>query len=83
LNAEKALPSPLKKQPSNFWKLIIMAKLRITQLRSGIGTKPNQRATLKALGLRRIRHEVVQNDSPQIRGMIAKVVHLISVEETN
>ena len=59
-----------------------MAKLRITQLRSGIGTKPNQRTTLKALGLRRIRHEVVQNDSPQIRGMIAKVVHLISVEET-
>ena len=59
-----------------------MAKLRITQLRSGIGTKPNQRATLKALGLRRIRHEVVQNDTPQIRGMIATVVHLISVEET-
>jgi large subunit ribosomal protein L30 len=60
-----------------------MAKLRITQLRSDIGTKPNQRATLKALGLRRIRHEVVKNDSPQIRGMIAKVIHLISVEETN
>jgi large subunit ribosomal protein L30 len=60
-----------------------MAKLRITQLRSGIGTKPNQRATLKALGLRRIRHEVVKNDSPQIRGMIAKVIHLIAFEETN
>ena len=60
-----------------------MAKLRIIQLRSGIGTKPNQRATLKALGLRRIRHEVVKNDSPQIRGMIAKVIHLIAVEETN
>ena len=60
-----------------------MAKLRITQLRSGIGTKPTQRAPLKALGLRRIRHEVVKNDSPQIRGMIAKVTHLISVEETN
>ncbi len=59
-----------------------MAKLKITQLRSEIGTKPAQRATLKALGLRKIRHEVVQNDSPQIRGMIAKVVHLISVEET-
>ena len=59
-----------------------MATLRITQLRSGIGTKPNQRATLKALGLRRIRHEVVKNDSPQIRGVIAKVIHLISVEET-
>ena len=59
-----------------------MTKLRITQLRSGIGTKPAQRATLKALGLRKIRHEVVQNDSPQIRGMIAKVIPLISVEET-
>jgi large subunit ribosomal protein L30 len=59
-----------------------MAKLRITQLRSTIGTKPAQKATLKALGLRKIRHEVVKNDSPQIRGMIAKVVHLISVEET-
>jgi large subunit ribosomal protein L30 len=59
-----------------------MVKLRITQLRSGIGTKPAQRATLKALGLRKIRHEVVKNDSPQIRGMIAKVIHLISVEET-
>jgi len=59
-----------------------MAKIRITQLRSSIGTKPAQRATLKALGLRKIRHEVVKNDSPQIRGMIAKVVHLISVEET-
>ena len=82
MNVGKALPSLLKKQPSNFWKLIIMAKLRITQLRSGIGTKPNQRATLKALGLRRIRHEVVQNDTPQIRGMIATVVHLISFEET-
>tara|TARA_A100001037_G_C15089129_1_gene608151 strand:- start:1092 stop:1274 length:183 start_codon:yes stop_codon:yes gene_type:complete len=59
-----------------------MAKLRITQLKSGIGTKPAQRATLKALGLRKIRHEVVQDDSPQIRGMIAKVIHLVSVEAT-
>ena len=59
-----------------------MAKLRITQLRSGIGTKPAQRATLKALGLRKIRHEVVKDDSPQIRGMIAKVIHLVSVEAT-
>lgn len=59
-----------------------MIKLRITQLRSSIGKKPAQRATLRALGLRKIRHEVVKNDSPQIRGMIAKVIHLISVEET-
>jgi len=59
-----------------------MARLKITQLRSSIGTKPVQRATLKALGLRKIRHEVVQNDSPAIRGMIKKVIHLVNVEET-
>ena len=59
-----------------------MAPLRITQLKSDIGTKPVQRATLRALGLRKIRHVVVQNDSPQSRGMIKKVVHLVAVEET-
>ena len=57
-----------------------MAKLRITQIRSGIGTKPNQRATLKALGLRKIRHEVVQEDNAVTRGMIKRVVHLVTVE---
>ena len=59
-----------------------MAPLRITQLKSVIGIKPDQKATLKALGLRKIRRVVVQNDSPQIRGMIKKVVHLVAVEET-
>ena len=59
-----------------------MAPLRITQLKSVIGTKPDQKATLKALGLRKIRHVVVQNDNPQIRGMIKKVLHLVAVEET-
>ena len=59
-----------------------MAPLRITQLKSDIGPKPDQKATLKALGLRKIRHVVVQNDNPQIRGMIKKVVHLVAVEET-
>ena len=59
-----------------------MAPLRITQLKSVIGIKPDQKATLKALGLRKIRHVIVQNDSPQIRGMIKKVVHLVAVEET-
>jgi len=58
-----------------------MDQLRITQLKSDIGTKPDQRATLKALGLRKIRHVVIQNDSPQIRGMIKKVVHLVAVEQ--
>ena len=57
-----------------------MAKLRITQTRSAIGTKPAQRATLKALGLRRIRHQVIREDNPVTRGMIKRVVHLIAVE---
>ena len=60
-----------------------MAKLRITQTRSAIGTKPNQRATLKALGLRRIRHAVIQEDNPVTRGMIKRVVHLVTVEAAN
>ena len=58
-----------------------MAQLRFTQLKSEIGTKPDQKATLKALGLHKIRHVVIQNDSPQIRGMIKKVLHLVAVEE--
>ena len=57
-----------------------MANLRITQIRSAIGTKPAQRATLKALGLRRIRHEVIKEDNPVTRGMIKRVVHLVAVE---
>jgi large subunit ribosomal protein L30 len=56
-------------------------KLRITQTRSYIGRPEDQRQTLKALGLRRIRHAVVHNDTPQIRGMVRKVIHLIRVEE--
>ena len=58
-----------------------MVQLRITQLKSEIGTKPDQKATLKALGLHKSRHGVIQNDSPQIRGMIKKVLHLVAVEE--
>ena len=56
-------------------------KLKITQTRSYIGRPQDQRETLKALGLRRIRHAVVHNDTPQIRGMVKKVIHLIRVEE--
>jgi large subunit ribosomal protein L30 len=55
--------------------------IRIRQVKSAIGTKPRQRATLKSLGLRRIRHEVVQVDSPTVRGMIKKVEHLVTVVE--
>ena len=55
--------------------------IRIRQVKSAIGAKPAQRATLKSLGLRRIRHEVVQADSPTVRGMIKKVNHLVTVVE--
>ena len=55
--------------------------LRVTQVKSTIGTKPKQRGTIRALGLRRINHSVELPDRPEIRGMIAKVPHLITVEE--
>ncbi len=55
--------------------------LRVTQVRSKIGIKPKQRGTLRALGLRRIDHTVEHADKPEIRGMLAKVPHLVRVEE--
>ncbi len=56
------------------------ATLRVTQVRSKIGVKPKQRGTLRALGLRRINHTVELPDRPEIRGMIARVPHLVRVE---
>lgn len=56
-------------------------KLKITQIRSVIGHLQNQKLTMKALGLRRIRHSVVHRDTPQIRGMLAKVMHLVTIEQ--
>ena len=55
--------------------------LKVTQVRSKIGIKPKQRGTLRALGLRRIDHTVEHADRPEIRGMLAKVPHLVRVEE--
>lgn len=55
--------------------------LRITQTRSTIGRMEDQRRTVKALGLKRIGHSVTQDDKPEIRGMVRKVAHLVSVEE--
>ena len=57
--------------------------LRVTQVRSAIGAKPKQRGTLRALGLRRIHHTVELPDRPEIRGMVARVPHLVDVEEVN
>ncbi len=56
-----------------------MSELEITQIRSTNGRKQGQRRTLRALGLRRIRHSVTQPDRPEIRGMLAKVAHLVEV----
>lgn len=58
-----------------------MAKLKITLKKSVIGQKKDQIATVEALGLKKIRDAVEQNDTPQIRGMINKISHLVSVEE--
>jgi large subunit ribosomal protein L30 len=55
--------------------------LRITQIKSGIGYKPNAKATLKALGLRKMQQTVEQNDTPVIRGMINVIPYLLKVEE--
>lgn len=56
-------------------------KLEITQVRSGIGRPGKHRRTLEALGLRRHQQSVVHVDTPQIRGMVAKIPHLVSVRE--
>jgi large subunit ribosomal protein L30 len=58
-----------------------MSQLRVHQIRSSIGTKPKHRGTLRALGLGRIGKTHVFPDRPEIRGMIAKVPHLVTVEE--
>jgi large subunit ribosomal protein L30 len=57
-----------------------MKTLKITQVKSLIGRPKNQRATVKALGLKRIRHSVFKEDRLEIRGMIRKVQHLVRVE---
>ncbi len=58
-------------------------KLKITQLRSVIDQKEACKRTIKALGLGRPNYVVVQNDTPQVRGMINRVRHLVAVEEVN
>ena len=55
--------------------------LRITQVKSGIGYKPKAKATLEALGLKKINQSVEHSDSPQIRGMINVIPYLLKVEE--
>ena len=58
-----------------------MTQLKVTQVRSVIHRPKDQKATIRRLGLHRIRDSVIRDDRPEIRGMIAKVGHLVSVEE--
>ena len=58
-----------------------MAQLKVTQVRSTIGTKRNQRESLRSLGLKRIHHSVVVPDNATNRGYINRATHLLSVEE--
>ncbi|MFK7808761.1 MAG: 50S ribosomal protein L30 [Saprospiraceae bacterium] len=58
-----------------------MAKLKITQRKSAIDRSKRQKDTLIALGLRKLHQSVVQEETPQIRGMVNKVLHLVEVEQ--
>jgi large subunit ribosomal protein L30 len=58
-----------------------MKVLKATMRRSAIGTSPRQRATLRGLGLKGVGRSVILKDSAAVRGMLAKVAHLVSVEE--
>jgi large subunit ribosomal protein L30 len=60
-----------------------VAKLKITQTKSGIGYQRNQRETLRSLGLKRMHDTVVKEDRPEIRGMVRTVTHLVTVEEVD
>jgi large subunit ribosomal protein L30 len=58
-----------------------MAKLKVTQVRSAIDKGAKQRGTIRALGIHRLGQTVVQEDRPEVRGMIRAVQHLVRVEE--
>ena len=58
-----------------------MAKIKVTLVKSTIGCKKDQIATVKALGLKKIRDEKIHEENDQIKGMVNKVIHLVSVEQ--
>ena len=58
-----------------------MAKIKITQVKSKIGSNKRQKATLETLGLRRINHSVEREDTPEVMGMVEKVRHLVRIEQ--
>jgi large subunit ribosomal protein L30 len=59
------------------------ARLKVTQVKSKIGGRPNQVNTLRSLGLKRIGDIIVKEDTPVVRGMVNTVAHLVVVEEIN
>ena len=59
------------------------ARLKVTQIKSKVSEKQNQRDTLRSLGLKRIGDVVVKEDRPEIRGMVQTVRHLVTVEEVD
>jgi large subunit ribosomal protein L30 len=59
------------------------ARLKVTQIKSKIGGRPNQVNTLRSLGLKRIGDIIVNEDTPVVRGMVNTVSHLVVVEEIN
>ncbi|GGZ91052.1 50S ribosomal protein L30 [Streptomyces echinoruber] len=60
-----------------------MAQLKITQVKSYIGSKQNHRETLRTLGLKKVNDSVVREDRPEVRGMVHTVRHLVTVEEVD
>ena len=61
----------------------MMAKLKVTQVKSKIGSKQDHRDTLRSLGLRKPGQSVIKDDKPEIRGMVRAVQHLVTVEEVD
>jgi large subunit ribosomal protein L30 len=78
--ADEAVATPTRTRRK---KGTVPSVLRVTQVRSAIGTKPKHRGTLRALGLRGIGKSNDLPDRPEIRGMIARVPHLVLVEEVS
>lgn len=60
-----------------------MARLKVTQVKSTVGTKHMHRETMRSLGLKRIGHSIVKEDRPEFRGMVRTVAHLVTVEEVD
>jgi large subunit ribosomal protein L30 len=58
-----------------------MSQIKVTQTKSIIGRRADHRRTMRALGLRKMNHSVIHDDSPQIRGMIHQVRYMVEVEE--